>query len=156
MWFCDDGNIFFELWMKWCFTTSFTICNKCAQSHLIALLVKHDQLQKPRELWIKLWLTIHWHLSFFFFRKNVFQEFLTWLITNFQCTWSSPMEIPNLSCHYALIPNFQISEKNSVSSKTIFQTWRAFFSGNEKKTINFLCYHYGISKLPTHNIRCCQ
>jgi hypothetical protein len=29
------------------------------------------------------------------------------------------MEIPNLSCHYALIPNFQISEKNSVSSKNI-------------------------------------
>jgi hypothetical protein len=57
------------------------------------------------------------------------------------------MEIPNLSCHYALIPKFLISEKNSVSSKTIPKIYFNlkiffFFLPEMKKS------HERISKLP--------
>jgi hypothetical protein len=53
------------------------------------------------------------------------------------------MEIPNWSCHYGLLPNFQISEKNSVSSKTIQKIYfnlkiLFYFSENEKKSVKIL------------------
>jgi hypothetical protein len=44
-----------------------------------------DQLQELWKLWIKLWLAIQWHLSFFSW-DHVYPEFLTWLVTYLQHT----------------------------------------------------------------------
>jgi len=38
-----------------------------------------DQLQELWELWVKLWLTIHWHLPFVSL-EHVLPKFVTWLI----------------------------------------------------------------------------
>ncbi len=65
------------------------VISQLYQSSIDQLLL--DKLQKVWELRVKMWLTIQWDLSFFLW-EHVFPECLTWIITYFHHTCSSPME----------------------------------------------------------------
>jgi hypothetical protein len=64
----------------------------------LTLLIDISQLYRSsnnqlQALWVKLWLTVLWHLSFLFHEEHVFPEFLTWLITYFQCKKQGPISV---------------------------------------------------------------